>query len=62
MSKTPDQTLQSGKALLGGVSNEIPPVRGDDEPVRRRDDLTIRGADPKEVLPPKPGQDPDGPL
>jgi hypothetical protein len=57
MSKTPDQNPQTDKALPGGVSNEIEPNRSDDEPVRRRDDLTIRGADPKEIVPEeaKPG-------
>jgi hypothetical protein len=60
MSKIPDQTPQTDKAIPGGVSNDIAPERSDDEPVRRRDDLTIRGADPTEVLPQDTGTTKDG--
>ncbi|BCJ90340.1 hypothetical protein IZ6_10750 [Terrihabitans soli] len=51
MSKVPDQSPQTGKAVAGGVTNELSPDRTDSEAVRRRDDLTIRGADPKEIVP-----------
>ncbi len=46
------KSLETEKAIPGGVSNELKPDRGEREAVRRRDDLTIRGADPKEIDPP----------
>lgn len=51
--KTPDQDPSVENAIPGGVTNELPPDKGDSEGVRRRDDLTIRGADPKELDQPR---------
>lgn len=52
--KTPGEIpLQTDKALHGGVTNEVPPNPKQTEAVRRRDDLTIRGADPKELVQPR---------
>lgn len=52
MSKVPEQEPRKDQAIAGGVTNEMPPDLQDKEGVRRRDDLTIRGADPKELDPP----------
>lgn len=52
MSKVPDQNPRTDQAIPGGVTNELTPDKNAKESVRRRDDLTIRGTDPKEVSPP----------
>jgi hypothetical protein len=51
MTTKPSIPLQTDKALHGGVTNEVPPNPKQTEAVRRRNDLTIRGADPKELSP-----------
>jgi hypothetical protein len=53
MSKVPDQNPRRDQAIPGGVTNEIKPDQNAKESVRRRDDLTIRGTDPKEVETPR---------